>query len=61
MAYLVPKPSLQENSTDPIQPIDVWIRIFNSFSKSISPEINGVVWLEFELAYYQATFKHFSH
>ena len=39
----------------------VGIRWFNTFTKVISPKVNTIAWLEFELAYFEAAVQHFSH
>ena len=33
----------------------------NTFPKIISPKVNVITWLEFELAYFEAAVQHFTH
>ena len=34
---------------------------FHTFPKGISPKVNIMAWLEFELAYYNYAVQHFNH
>ena len=34
---------------------------FNTFPKDICPKVNVLLWLEFELAYFETVVQHFSH
>ena len=54
MVYLMRKPSLLKNSSGTCQPIagGGGITKLDTFSEGISPEVNAIVRLEFELAYY---------
>ena len=36
-------------------------KVFHSFPNGISPKVNVIARLEFELAYYVVTVQHFSH
>ena len=58
--FLTPKLSLQKYSSDRISHITGGIKV-SSFPKGISPKVNIIVQLEFELAYFEATVRHFSH
>ena len=33
----------------------------HAIPKGISPRVNVMIWLDFELAYFKATVQHFSH
>ena len=35
--------------------------MIHAFSKGISPKVNVIMWVEFELAYFEASFQNFSH
>ena len=53
VGYLMPKPSLQ-NSSNTIKTIAGRIRKFLTFPNGITPKVNILVRLEFELAYFEA-------
>ena len=59
MCYLMPQWSLYINSN--IQSITRRDKGFHAFSKSISPVVNVLAWLEFEFAYHDFTVQHFKH
>ena len=44
----MPKPRLSKNRV-------------HTFPKGISPKVNVIAWLEFELAYFEAVVKHFNN
>ena len=52
MGYLIPKLSLQINWSDTFKPIGGEIRGVHAFTKNMSPKVNIIAWLEFELADY---------
>ena len=51
----MPKPSLKKNKRGTIH------KGFYTFRKGISPKMNVIVQLEFELAHFEAAVQHFSH
>ena len=55
------KPSLQKNSDDIIQLLTKRNKGFLIFPKGISPKVNVILWLVFELAYHNVTIQHVSH
>ena len=61
MDYLMPKPSFQKNSSCTIQPLAKGDKDVHAFLKSISLKVNVIVWLEFELVYYNVAVQHVSH
>ena len=46
MGYLMPRPSLQNNSSGTIQPIAWAYKEFHIFPKGISPKVNVIARLE---------------
>ena len=52
--HLMPKPSLLKNNRGTIQG-------FHTFPNDISPKVNVIVRLEFEIVYYIITVQHVSH
>ena len=52
MGYLIQKPSLQMNRSDTFKLIGGEIRGVHAFPKNMSPKVNIIAWLEFELADY---------
>ena len=64
MGHLMPKPSLQKNNSETISPISKRIHKggeVHIFPKGISPKVNQLVRLMFELTYFESAVKHFSH
>ena len=51
MGYLMPKLSLEKNSSGTIYPIVMGDKGVHTYHDSISPKVNAITQLEFELAY----------
>ena len=62
LEYLMPKPSLQKNSSDTIQPIvGGGGKEVHTFPRGICTKVNLIAQLEFQLVYFKVAAKHFSH
>ena len=59
----MPKPSLYKDFSGTIKPIVGWgtDKSVPTFLKCINLKVNIIVWLEFEMAYYDVTVQHISH
>ena len=55
------KPSLKKGSWDSIQPIAGEDKEVYTFPKGLSPKVNMIAPLEFELAYHDIAVQHVSH
>ena len=55
MDYLMPKPSLEKDSIDINQPIAEGNKGVNAFPKGISLEVNVIMQVVFEFAYFEVT------
>ena len=58
-SYLMPKPTLHKNNSDTTYSWDN--KRVHTFPKGISPKMNAIAQLEFELAFFEAADQHFSH
>ena len=61
VGYLMPKPSRSKNRGGIIQLIARKDKGVDIFLKDISPEVNVIARLEFELTYYEPGVLHFNH
>ena len=57
----MPKQSVSKNSVDTISHIAREIKGSNTFRKSISPKVNVIAQLKYELAYIKVAVQRFSH
>ena len=61
MGYLIPKPSLQKNSSNTIWPIAGGNKGVHTFLKDICSKVNSLPLLDFEHAYFNTAIYHFNH
>ena len=55
------KPSLYKNTSDTIQHIASGDKGVHTFLKGISPKVNVIAQLEFELCYFEVSVQYFNH
>ena len=61
MDHLMPKASFQKNSSEAIKTRNWRVKGIHTFPKGISPKVNVIAWVEFELVYFKVADQHVIH